>query len=126
VTAKIGVSATRAERIDGRYTGKIIGEANCAKEKMLAVRRIALENGFDLVRSYAYSDSANDRWMLGAVGKPVAVNPSRELRRIAMLRYWPVFDWTSHDAIQDITAGTNAHTEYDAALFRGIPSENVE
>ena len=48
VTAKIGVCATQAERIDGRYTGKIVGAANFAEEKMIAMRRIADENGFEL------------------------------------------------------------------------------
>jgi HAD superfamily hydrolase (TIGR01490 family) len=120
-TAKIGVSATRAERVDGRYTGKIIGAANFAEEKMMAVRRIADENGFDLARCYAYSDTAHDRWMLGAVGRPAAVNPSPELRRIAMLRHWPIFDWRVVGA-----AETKAPSEFDTTFFHGIPSENVQ
>ena len=53
VSAKIGVCATRAERIDGHYTGKIVGAANFAEEKMIAIRRIAQESGFDLARCYA-------------------------------------------------------------------------
>jgi len=121
VTAQIGVCATRAERIDGRYTGKIIGAANFAEEKMIAMRRIADENDFELARSYAYSDTAHDRWMLGAVGKPAAVNPSQELRRIAMLRHWPIFDWSSGEA-----AETKAPADFDTTLFHGIPSENVQ
>jgi phosphoserine phosphatase len=121
VTAKIGVCATCAERIDGRYTGKVIGAANFAEEKMLAVRRIALDSGFDLGRCYGYSDSAHDRWMLGAVGKPAAVNPSPELRRIAVLRHWPVFDWSVGGSVE-----TKAPTEFDTTFFHGIPSENVQ
>ena len=38
VTAKIGVCATQAERVDGRYTGKIIGAANFAEEKVITMR----------------------------------------------------------------------------------------
>ena len=56
------------------------------------MQRIAAENGFDLARSYAYGDSGSDGWMLGAVGRPAAVNPSPEFKRIADLRHWPVFD----------------------------------
>lgn len=126
VTAKIGVCATHAERIGSRYTGRIIGAANFAEEKMLAVRRIARDSGFDLARCYAYSDGANDRWMLGAVGKPAAVNPSKELRRIATLRHWPIFDWTRQEAIEDTTTLIITHAEYDTPLFHGIPSENVQ
>jgi HAD superfamily phosphoserine phosphatase-like hydrolase len=121
VTAKIGVCATRAERIDGRYTGKIIGAANFAEEKVNAMCRVAEENGFELARCYAYSDTAHDRWMLGAVGRPAAVNPSPELRRIAMLRHWPIFDWSIGES-----AETKAPTEFDATFFHGIPSENVQ
>jgi HAD superfamily hydrolase (TIGR01490 family) len=120
VTAKIGVCATRAERIDGRYTGKIIGAANFAEEKMIAIRRIADESSFDLARCHAYSDTAHDRWMLGAVGRPAAVNPSAELRCIAMLRHWPIFDWSIGEP-----AETKAPTEFDTTIFQGIPSENV-
>jgi HAD superfamily phosphoserine phosphatase-like hydrolase len=121
VTAKIGVCATRAERIDGHYTGKIIGAANFAEEKVNAMRRIAEENGFDLARCYGYSDTAHDRWMLGAVGRPAAVNPSPELRRIALLRHWPIFDWSISESTE-----TKAPTEFDTTFFHGIPSENVQ
>jgi HAD superfamily hydrolase (TIGR01490 family) len=121
VTAKIGVCATQAERIDGRYTGKIIGAANFAEEKVIAMRRVARESGLELARCYAYSDASHDRWMLGAVGKPAAVNPSPELRRIAMLRHWPIFDWSTSEA-----AETKAPTEFDSTFFHGIPSENVQ
>jgi HAD superfamily hydrolase (TIGR01490 family) len=121
VTAKVGVCATQAERADGRYTGKIVGAANFAEQKVAAMRHIAGESGLELARCYAYSDTAHDRWMLGAVGKPAAVNPSPELRRIAMLRHWPIFDWRI-----DVASETKAPTEFDTTFFRGIPSENVQ
>jgi HAD superfamily phosphoserine phosphatase-like hydrolase len=121
VATKIGVSATCAERIGGCYTGRIIGAANFAEEKVIAIRRIARESNFDLARSYAYSDTAHDRWMLGAVGRPAAVNPSSELRRIAMLRHWPIFDWSVDEPDK-----SKASTEFDKTLFHGIPSENVQ
>ena len=50
------------------------------------------ERGFDLAVSTAYSDSHTDLPFLEAVGNPVAVNPDRELRRIAAERGWPVLD----------------------------------
>jgi HAD superfamily hydrolase (TIGR01490 family) len=121
VTAKIGVCATQAERVDGRYTGEIIGAANFAEEKVIAMGRVARESGLELASCYAYSDASHDRWMLGAVSKPAAVNPSPELRRIAMLRHWPIFDWSIGEA-----AETKAPTEFDSTFFHGIPSENVQ
>ena len=45
--------------------------------------------------SYAYSDSATDIPMLEAVGHPVAVNPDRELARVAAEREWEV-RWFIH------------------------------
>ena len=44
--------------------------------------------GIDLAASYAYSDSITDLPMLELVGNPVAVNPDRELARVAREREW--------------------------------------
>ena len=88
-----GVIATRAEvGPDGKYTGEL--EFYCYGEgKADAVRRTAQAAGIDLSRSYAYTDSITDRPMLEAVGNPVAVNPDRELRRLAEERGWRVRDF---------------------------------
>ncbi len=92
---RIGVEdviATRAEIRDGRYTGKL--EFYCYREqKAEAIRRRAEEEGIDLERSYAYSDSITDRPMLELVGNPVVVNPDRELRRLAQQRGWKIRDF---------------------------------
>jgi phosphoserine phosphatase len=98
VTASVGVCATRLEEIEGRWSGRITGEAIVGEAKASAVQRIAASSGFDLARSYAYGDATHDRWMLGAVGRPAAVNPSRELGRIACLRNWPILLWQEQDA----------------------------
>ena len=52
------------------------------------MQQFAREHGYDLARSYAYSDSATDIPMLAAVGNPVAVNPDRALRKHAMSQGW--------------------------------------
>jgi HAD superfamily hydrolase (TIGR01490 family) len=93
VTCSIGACATRLEEMDGQWTGRILGKPMFGKEKAQAVERIASERNLDLRRCYAYGDSADDRWLLEAVGKPVAVNPSRELARVARKRGWPVLQW---------------------------------
>ena len=51
---------------------------------------LAERRGYDLSRSYAYSDSITDVHMLEIVGHPHAVNPDKELRRVARERGWPV------------------------------------
>ena len=89
----IRVCATRLEEMDGRWTGMILGEAVFGKEKLRAARRIAAEMNLDLMQCYAYADSLSDRWLLAAVGRPVAVNPSNDLARLARMRAWPVLNW---------------------------------
>lgn len=74
---------------DGAYTGRSIRACH-AEAKAEAVRELAAEVGFDLRRSTAYSDSHTDLPFLEAVGRPVAVNPDRRLRRIAQERGWPL------------------------------------
>ena len=83
------VVATRMEVEDGKYTGGITFYAY-AEAKAAEVRRLAETHGYDLERSYAYSDSVTDVHMLEAVGHPYAVNPDKDLRRIARDRGWPI------------------------------------
>ena len=79
---------------DGRYTGDV--EFYCyGPYKAERMREIAEERGLDLDRCYAYSDSATDVPMLDVVGHPVAVNPDRELARVAADRGWEV-RWFIH------------------------------
>jgi hypothetical protein len=62
---------------------------------------VAAEHGVDLAGSYAYSDSATDLPMLEAVGHPVAVNPDRELARVARQREWEIRAFTHKVRLRD-------------------------
>ena len=93
------VIATRMEIADGKYTGNIDYYAY-AEEKARAIVELAAERGYDLERSFAYSDSATDVPMLEAVGHPFAVNPDKELRRAAITRNWPVLVFTKPVALR--------------------------
>ena len=84
-----GVIATRMEIEDGKYTGEISFYAY-AENKATAMSELAAAKGYDLERSYAYSDSATDLHMLEVVGHPHAVNPDKELRKQATARGWPI------------------------------------
>ena len=53
------VIATEMEIVDGLYTGKVSYYAY-AEKKAEAVRAIAEKNGYDLQKSFAYSDSSTD------------------------------------------------------------------
>ncbi|MCL2553699.1 MAG: HAD-IB family hydrolase [Actinomycetia bacterium] len=93
------VVATLLEVEDGRYTGEI-GYYAYGEEKANAIRELAATRGYDLDRSYGYSDSITDLPMLEAVGKPHVVNPDKELRKIAEARGWPVMLFTKPVELQ--------------------------
>jgi alcohol-forming fatty acyl-CoA reductase len=94
ITASVGVCANELEEVGGRWTGRIIAEPMFGEAKARAVKRVAFEQGLDLARSYAYGDSATDRWMLETVGRPVAMNPSAGLELIAQRNDWAVLWWS--------------------------------
>jgi HAD superfamily hydrolase (TIGR01490 family) len=81
--------ATRPRIVDGKYTGDLDFYAY-GPHKAAAIQALAEELGVDLQGSYAYSDSATDLPMLEVVGNPVAVNPDKALRRIAIDREWTI------------------------------------
>ncbi len=93
------VIATRMEIAEGRYTGGIEYYAY-ADEKARAIEDLAAAEGYDLASSYGYSDSVTDVPMLEAVGHAHAVNPDKELRRIAAERGWPVLVFTKPVALR--------------------------
>jgi HAD superfamily hydrolase (TIGR01490 family) len=82
-------TGSRMRIVDGRYAGEL--EFYCFGEsKAVALREMSDRYGYDLSRSYAYSDSATDLPMLQAVGNPRVVNPDRPLRRVAVEKGWPI------------------------------------
>jgi HAD superfamily hydrolase (TIGR01490 family) len=89
-----GALGTVCEVKDGRYTGRAL-RALHAEAKADCVRAVAEREGLDLATCTAYSDSHTDLPFLEAVGHPVAVNPDRELRRVARERGWPVLEFSA-------------------------------
>jgi HAD superfamily hydrolase (TIGR01490 family) len=88
-----GYEATCLEERDGMFTGNVPGAVCYGAAKAETVRGIARRDRIDLARSHAYGDSYEDRFMLEAVGHPVAVNPDRKLRRLAAERGWRIVRW---------------------------------
>jgi hypothetical protein len=62
---------------------------------------MAVREGLELTESYAYSDSITDVPMLRAVGNPVAVNPDRELARLARDEGWPALKFVRPVRLRD-------------------------
>ena len=96
VAARLGLDGalgTEAEAVDGKFTGRLIGDILHGPAKGVAVRALAEREGYDLTVCHAYSDSANDLPMLTLVGHPHAVNPDHRLRERAEAEGWPVTDY---------------------------------
>ena len=87
------VIATRATIDDeGRYSGELEFYAYAEGKREAILEEAAREN-IDLSASYAYSDSATDIPMLETVGHPHAVNPDKELRKVAEEREWTILNF---------------------------------
>lgn len=105
-----GGIGTVSEVVDGVYTGDLAEPFCYGEGKATAISKIADEKGYDLARSYAYTDSAGDLPMLEIVGHPVAVNPDRGLESIALRRGWPIveFSRTRKKVVKRTTAAAGA------------------
>ncbi|MDQ1687994.1 MAG: hypothetical protein QOK42_969 [Frankiaceae bacterium] len=88
-----GALGTVSEVVDGKYTGRLVGDVLHGAAKAEAVRALAEREGLDLSRCAAYSDSSNDLPLLSLVGYPCAVNPDTRLRAEARARGWQVRDY---------------------------------
>jgi len=96
IAGRLGLSGalgTVAEVRDGVYTGRLVGDLLHGPAKVAAIQALARDEGLDLARCTAYSDSVNDVPMLSSVGHAVAVNPDPALRRQARRRGWEVRDF---------------------------------
>lgn len=94
----------------GCYSGRLERYAY-GPAKADLIRELARREGIDLDRSWAYSDSITDLPMLEAVGHPVAVNPDRRLRRIALLRGWEVARFELRPDPEPVAGHPQAPTE---------------
>lgn len=96
--AAIGTRACVDE--NNRYTGELASYAY-GPAKAEAIREMAKAENIDLDASYAYSDSHTDVPMLAAVGHPFAVNPDKELIRVARANKWPIVQFTHPMPLRD-------------------------
>ncbi|MFN0119330.1 MAG: HAD family hydrolase [Blastocatellia bacterium] len=84
---------TRLEAAGPQLTGRIDGQRLFAQAKLAQFRRFSQQRQsahVDYARSFAYGDHYEDRFLLAAVGNPVAVNPDRRLTRVARQRGWMI------------------------------------
>ena len=81
--------STKVRVEDGKFTGDLDFYAY-GPHKAEAIATLATERDLDLAGSFAYTDSITDLPMLETVGNPIAVNPDKELRRVAGERGWRI------------------------------------
>jgi HAD superfamily hydrolase (TIGR01490 family) len=85
-----GAIGTKLARSDGHYTGELDGPFSYREGKVEGMRALAERESLSLKDSYGYSDSASDLPMLRVVGVAVAVNPDKELERVARQEGWEI------------------------------------
>jgi phosphoserine phosphatase len=76
-------AANELEIVDGKLTGRVVGEIVDREGKAIALRRFATEYGIPLEQCVAVGDGANDIDMLAAAGMGVAFNAKPALREVA-------------------------------------------
>jgi phosphoserine phosphatase len=76
-------AANELEIVDGRLTGKVVGEIVDRPGKAVALRRFADSFGVPLEQCVAVGDGANDIDMLSTAGLGVAFNAKPALREVA-------------------------------------------
>ncbi|WP_255733965.1 phosphoserine phosphatase SerB [Pseudonocardia sp. WMMC193] len=76
-------AANTLEIVDGRLTGRVVGEIVDRPGKAVALRRFAAQHGVPIEQTVAVGDGANDIDMLSAAGLGIAFNAKPALREIA-------------------------------------------
>ncbi|AVH22767.1 phosphoserine phosphatase SerB [Nocardia cyriacigeorgica] len=77
------VQANTLEIVDGKLTGRVVGDIVDRAAKATALRKFAAEAGVPMEQTVAVGDGANDIDMLNAAGLGVAFNAKPALREIA-------------------------------------------
>lgn len=77
------VAANELEIVDGKLTGRVVGEVIDRPGKAKALRNFAQQAGVPMEQTVAVGDGANDIDMLSAAGLGVAFNAKPALREVA-------------------------------------------
>ena len=85
--------AAHLEVVDGKLTGRIVGDFPFGTYKAVLIRHFAEQHGLDFSRSYAYADHHTDHEVLRLFGNPVVINPKEKMLEIARREGWPTKDF---------------------------------
>ncbi|MDA8230875.1 MAG: HAD-IB family hydrolase [Magnetospirillum sp.] len=103
VAARLGVThvlCTRLVTAQGQYTGEIRLPQMIGAGKARAVRDFLFASGTRAAECYAYGDDISDRFMLAAVGHPVAIAGHAAMESHAKQKAWPIIDPVDGNAVR--------------------------
>jgi HAD superfamily hydrolase (TIGR01490 family) len=84
------VICTHLESEEGLLTGHTSGKLVYGPEKKVRMLAYCQETGSNPLKAWYYGDSHTDRYVMEAVGNPVAVSPDKRLLKIARKNNWPI------------------------------------
>lgn len=96
LTEHLGCDGYECSRLfyeNTKFIGKLEGKDCIGIEKVQRLKSVIKNKDLDLAKSYAYSDHESDLPLLELVGIPIAVSPTKKLRRIATHRGWKIEEW---------------------------------
>lgn len=84
------VICTELESENGILTGRTNGKLVYGPEKKVRMLAYCQEKKYDPREAWYYGDSHTDKYVMQAVGFPVAVSPDKKLLKIANRNNWPI------------------------------------
>ncbi len=84
------VICTQLESENGILTGHTRGKLVYGPEKKVRMQAYCREKEYDPREAWYYGDSHTDKYVMQAVGFPVAVSPDKKLLKIAKRNNWPI------------------------------------
>ena len=84
------IICTHLETENGVLTGKTRGKLVYGVEKKVRMQEFCRERKFDPKDAWYYGDSYTDRYVMEAVGNPVAVSPDKKLLKLAKRKDWHI------------------------------------
>ncbi|MFD1613225.1 HAD-IB family hydrolase [Sphingomonas tabacisoli] len=98
---------SQLEVVDGKLTGKVVGETLYGKGKVAAIKRFVDEHGSSLADTHFYADGSEEVALMEAVGHPHPVNPGSELANAAKNHKWPVLRLTTRGSSKPVDFARN-------------------
>ncbi len=86
--------AARMEVVDGKLTGRIVGDFPYGSYKAALIQHYASEHGLDFSQSFCYADHHTDYDVLRLFGNPIVVNPKARMRQIAAGEGWAIKEFS--------------------------------